>query len=281
MKTILIPVDFSDVSYTAAKYAVDFALEFHIGKLIFYNSYRLHAVDADLAAKDDETNIYREASLKHLKDMYERVVSGTDPSFSIHFHADNKPVKDGVKALVEDQDVSLIVMGIAGQSDIENTLIGENTMAVAASGVAPLLIVPRETVFEPVNRIAYATDLRDVEEVTPVSSISKFCRTMGAELHVVHADYHGKHHSPSTSLNQQLLAQYFAELQPKFHYIEEHKDDAQGIYDYVKRSDIGLIIMASRNYGFFERLFHSSLSKKLLNMADVPVVLAKNKTPFL
>jgi nucleotide-binding universal stress UspA family protein len=281
MKTILIPVDFSDVSYTAAKYAIDFATEFHIGKLIFYNSYKLHAVDADLAAPDDEKNVYKQASLKHLKEMYERVVGAGAPSFAVHFHADNKSVKDGVGKLVEAHDVSLIVMGIAGRSDIENTLIGENTMAVAASGVAPLLIVPREAVFEPVGKIVYATDLRNVEEVTPVSSIIKFCRTMGAGLHIVHADYEGKHHSPSADLNQQLLRQYFADLQPKFHYVEEHKDSAQGIYDYVKRNEIGLIIMASRNYGFFERLFHSSVSKKLLNMADVPVVLAKNKTPFV
>ncbi|WP_257669600.1 universal stress protein [Parapedobacter tibetensis] len=276
MKTLLIPIDFSDVSYTAAQYGLDLADHLNALKVIFYHSYVTTPVA--LSNSEQSENLYYDAAIKHLEKMTDRLrIPKAISRDKIILLANNHPVKTGVEAIVNQHNVSLIVMGIAGLSDIENTLIGRNTLAVAASGVAPLLIVPRNHVFQTVKKVVYATDLRDIETSTPVDSIKRIAGQLDAETYIVHVDYESQHQSPETLLCQKQLTRLLGELNPVFDMVNEHKDKAYGIFDYVKKHDIDLILMASRNYGFFERLFHNSVSKKLLNIADVPVVLLKNK----
>lgn len=273
MKTFLIPVDFSDVSYTAAQYAVDMAAHLHAKLVIFYHSYAHRPSDGY-----DEHTEYQKTTLKHLEKMAAKLhLPAAFSSGQFVYLADDKPVRSGVEAIVEQYAVSLIVMGIAGLSDIENTLIGRNTMAVAESGAAPLLIVPRNHVFKPINKVVYATDLKNVEYITPAASIIRLASQLGAETHIVHVDPATQGQTPEKMLGKQEVLTQLAPLNPVFEVVSEPKDKASGILDYVKKHDIDLILMASRNYGFFERIFHNSLSKKLLNLADVPVVLLKNK----
>jgi len=273
MKNFLIPVDFSDVSYTAAQYAVDMAAHLHATQVVFYHSYAHRPADGY-----DEHMGYQQITLRHLEKMVSKLHIPAPLSLEqFIFLADDQPVKSGVETIVTQYAISLIVMGIAGLSDIENTLIGRNTMAVAESGVAPLLIVPRNHLFKPVNKVVYATDLKNVEHVTPAASIIRLASQLEAETHIVHVDPATHGQTPEKILGKQEILKMLESLHPVFEVVSELVDKAEGIFDYVKKHHIDLILMASRNYGFFEKLFHSSVSKKLLNIVDVPVVLLKNR----
>lgn len=273
MKTFLVPVDFSDVSYTAAQYAVSMAGHLRARNVIFYHSYAHRPADGF-----DEHAGYRLSTLRHLEKMAAKLrVPATLSADGFVFLSDDKPVEAGVDAIVDQYAVSLIVMGIAGLSDIENTLIGHNTMAVAESGVAPLLIVPRDHRFCPIDRMVYATDLRDVRHTTPVESIIRLTSRLAASLHIVHVDPATHGQTPGKLKSKDELLEMLDVVDPAFEMIGEARDKADAIFEYVKVNQIDLILMASRNYSFLERLFHSSVSKKLLNIADVPVVLLKKK----
>jgi len=270
MKTLLIPVDFSEVSYTAAQYAVDLAGYLRARKLIFYHSYAHRPPDGYAE--------YHETTCRHLEKMQGKLrIPETLADAAFELTADDLPVREGVEAIVRKHAVSLIVMGIAGLSDIENTLVGRNTMAVAESGAAPLLIVPRDHMFRPIRRVVYATDLKNVVYVTPTASMLRLVGQLDAETHIVHADPATGGQTPDKVKAKDEILKLLAPLDPLFAVIAEPTDLAEGILNYVKENAIDLILMASRDYGFFERLFHSSVSKKLLNIADVPVVLLKNK----
>src|SRR5690606_7241457 len=138
-------------------------------------------------------------------------------------------------------------------------------------------IVPRDHDFKPVNQVVYATDLRDVRHVTPVESIIRLTNQLAASLHIVHVDPATQGQTPNKIQSKDELLAMLGVVDPAFEVVGEARDKADGIFEYVKANQIDLILMASRNYGFFEKLFHSSVSKKLLNIADVPVVLLKNK----
>lgn len=273
MKTFLIPVDFSDVSYTAAQYAVDMAGELNAQKVIFYHSYKDTPI-ADTRSKQS-ANPYHDAAIKHLETMVSKLHRMNALKNRILLVADNQSVKSGVEVLVNVHQVSLVVMGIAGLSDIENTLIGRNTMAVAESGVAPLLIVPRDHLLKSIKKVVYATDLKDVETATPINSIIQLVSPFRAEMHIVHVDYRHRKQSPATLLGQKQLLRYFQDFDPIFETLETHPDIATSIVNYAKEQHVDLILIASKNYTFLTRLFHASVRKKLLNMSDVPIVLLK------
>src|SRR5690606_33449849 len=98
-----------------------------------------------------------------------------------------------------------------------------------------------------------------------------------AEMHILHVDYALKRQSPATLLGQKQLMRYLDELTPVFETISTHKDTATGIFDYVKKQHIDLVLIASKKSGILRRLFHCSVRKKLLNITDVPVILLKKR----
>lgn len=276
MKRFLIPVDFSDVSCTAAQYGLDMAAYLSAQQIIFYHSYGdepRHAAETDNAPID-----LRQATIQRLEQLAGRLQIPANMERSILiFEADDRDVDDGIERLAAQYSISMIVMGISGLSDTDSMLIGQHTLRVAAAAPAPLLIVPRGHSFSPVKKVVYATDLREVKTTTPVDGITRLAQQLQAETHVIHVDYGAHPQTPESEDSQQQLLSALTGLNPVFTILRQHKDKAYGIFDYVNQHEIGLILMASRNYGFFERIFHNSVSKKLLNIADVPVVLLKNR----
>lgn len=274
MIAFLIPVDFSDVSYTTAQYGLDMASYVQARQIVFYHSYREMPRDPS----DGESPVRQEVLLRlaHLVQNL-HVPAQIDQSMLV-FEADDRYLDDGIERLVGQYSISMIVMGISGISDADNPVIGHHTLSVASAAPAPLLIVPCGHRFAPVRKIVYATDLREVETTTPVVGIMQLARQLGAQTHVIHVDYGTHRQTAESEAAQNLLLHLLADLNPTFEVVRQHKDKAYGIFDYVDRHKIDLILMASRNYGFFERIFHNSVSKKLLSIAEVPVLLLKNRT---
>lgn len=276
MKTFLIPIDFSDISYNSAQYGLDIAGFLNAQQVIFYHSYR--ETPKGLLEIIDEENAYQRASVRHIERMVQKLTLPHNiRQEQLVYEADDRPVIDGIEHLAETHAVSLVIMGISGLSDVDSTLIGQHTLGVASSAPAPLLIVPRNHRFLPIRKIVYATDLREVETTTPVDGITRLAKQLHAETHIIHVDHGAQSQSPDSKRHQQQLLAFLQELDPVFEIVDQHRDKAYGIFDYVKQHEINLILMASRNYGFFERIFHNSVSKKLLNIVDVPVVLLKNR----
>jgi nucleotide-binding universal stress UspA family protein len=61
-------------------------------------------------------------------------------------------------------------------------------------------------------------------------------------------------------------------------YIDLEKGDVvASINQYVADKNVDLLVMAKHNRSFFDRLFHSSLSKKMAIHSHIPLlVLVKN-----
>ena len=275
MKRFLIPVDFSDVSRTAAQYGLDMAGDLDVQQIVFYHSYR----ETPRHIAETETASIRQAAIQRLERMVAQLRIPANIAWgTITFEADDRVVGDGIERLASHHSISMIVMGISGLSDTDSMLIGQHTLSVAAAAPAPLLIVPRFHRFSPVKKVVYPTDLREVETTTPVDGITRLAQQLRAETHIIHVDYGAHRQTPESEAAQQHLLGVLAGLNPVFEILRQHKDKAYGIFDYVNQHEIGLILMASRNYGFFERILHNSVSKRLLNIADVPVVLLKNRT---
>src|SRR5690606_25894148 len=114
--------------------------------------------------------------------------------------------------------------------------------------------------------------------ITPVESIVLLTSQLAASLHIVHVDLATQGQTADKIRSRDALLGMLESANPTSEVVGEARDKADGIFEYVKANQIDLVLMASRDYGFFEKLFHSSVSKKLLNVADVPVVLLKNNT---
>jgi nucleotide-binding universal stress UspA family protein len=181
----------------------------------------------------------------------------------IETEADEFPLAPGVKRLTGNGDAGLVVMGITGKSDLEQILIGSHTLDLAKDSHTPLLIVPGSARFEKIRRIVFACDLEIAPDAIPVPAIRTLAQRLGARLVILNVG-----HEPAG----QPVAEAFSGSEPPEYHQVARRDIAKGIMEFAGHHDIQLVITIPQKYGFFESLFHRSVTKKLAFHTHLPLL---------
>ncbi|HLT88432.1 MAG TPA: universal stress protein [Sphingobacterium sp.] len=278
MKTIIITTDFSESALNAARYATKLAKSIDATQIVLYHAYDNLPIGTDLPMTDVSPSLVEEQSLSNLKTVKAELeqVLGENSGVSIHLVTNNFPLLRGVEGLAEEWHADLVVAGTTGRSNLEQVLIGSNTANLASSLKLPLLIIPADANCEPIHKIVFACDLRKVSNSTPVAEIGQWLERLAAKLLVLNVTLEGKRANPDTIMEQYKMHALLDILQPEYHYTEGD-DIAEEIEDFAEDHDAGLIITIPKSYGFFERLFHRSVSKQLIKKSDIPLLLLREK----
>jgi nucleotide-binding universal stress UspA family protein len=195
---------------------------------------------------------------------------------NIKLVANELPLLLGIERLVEQWHAGLVVAGSTGKSNMEQVLVGSNTVSMASAIGVPLLIVPKDAEYESMQNIVFACDLKKVSRSTPVSDIGFWLEHLEAKLLVLNVALEGKRFDPDMIPEQYRMHELLDGFGPEYHYTES-EDIAVGIEDFAAAHGAGLVISIPKSHGFFEGLFHRSVSKKLIKGADIPLLLLRDK----
>jgi len=278
METIIITTDFSEPAMNAARYATGLAKALGVPKIVLYHSYDNAPAATDIPVAETDTTLAHEGSLLALEIVEREIglVLGTDSGITVDLVVNGLPLELGVEQLAEQWRAGLVVVGTTGKSGLEKFLMGSNTVGLALSSRVPLLIVPKEAEFEPIEKITFACDLKQVNRSTPVSEIGWWLDRLQAKLLVLNVALEGKRFDPDIIPEQYKMHALLDGFKPSYHY-ETGDNIAEEIADFAEDEDAGLVITVPKTYGFFEGLFHRSVSKKLMDKTEVPLLLLKEK----
>ena len=113
MKTVIVPVDFSETSLNAAKYATKFLTGHYGVNMILHHVYDKADEAAEITAKLEQLkNHLRETGIVKTEILAEQ---GDD-------------FIDELEKLARHRQAELVIMGITGRSPISQSLIGSNTL---------------------------------------------------------------------------------------------------------------------------------------------------------
>ena len=278
MQTIIITTDFSESSLNAAKYGANLAKPLGVGHIVLYHSYDNAPLATEVPIAETDTPLAHEGSLLALEIVEGalRQVLGDAANVSIELVANGLPLVLGVQQLVEQHRAGLVVAGATGKSNLEQMLIGSSAVDLASDHKAPLLIVPKEACFTPIEKVVFACDLKQVSHTTPVAEIGLWLERLRAKLLVLHVALEGKRFNPDLIPEQYTMHSLLNRFHPEYHYTESD-DIADEIEDFAEDHDAGLIITIPKSYGFFERLFHRSVSKRLIKASEIPLLLLRER----
>jgi len=259
MKTVIIPVDFSETSLNAARYAAQMLsgkLDAHI---VLYNLYE-HDDEYDTVVNYLES-LKKELEWKGDKDIEIMLEKGDD-------------LIDSLERLSYQKTATMVVMGIAGKSPLKQALIGSNTLKLAERDVCPVLIVPPEAKFKGIKNVALASDFEDVKNITPVTYLKAVLEFFKPNLHIVHVN--SEIHVALTEelkAEKEFFVNTFSEYNPEFYFITTY-DFEDTIEQFTTDQNIDMVITVPRNHTFFQSVFKSSATKKLAFHSVVPVLAA-------
>jgi nucleotide-binding universal stress UspA family protein len=279
MKTILVLTDFSDAAANAASFAAALTHQLEVSGLILYHSYEWSPPVQTAVPVLEPANVesLHQDSLENLTLLKDRLRSFTNERTIIEILTDDRPLIMAAEAIGTQHQAGLLVMGVTGKSRLEQVLVGSNTINIAKESTIPVLLVPREAHFEKIRRIVFACDLKKVSKSTPAKEIRSLIHQLGAKLLVLNVDTEDQEHfTPDTITEQMVLHQLWDQENPEYHYINAD-DIAKGVAQFALEHDIQLVIAVPKQHGFFNSLFHSSLTKKLTFEILVPLLLIKER----
>ncbi|MBL0232508.1 MAG: universal stress protein [Chitinophagaceae bacterium] len=260
MHRVIIPVDFSETSLNAARYAANMLAGKPDVLAVLYSNYE----------SPDDLDIIRnyQQSLKReflqagvLKVECEREMGGD--------------LIDNIAQLAHTSRATLIIMGITGKSAIRQAMFGSNTLRLIDKNLYPVMIIPPDAQFKGIDHVAFASDLKSVEDVTPDALITAVLEMFDPQLHIIHVtkESYGETLPPELELEKQKLKSMFSRFDPKFHFLVK-QEFFQAIDQFIKELDIDVIITIPRHQSNATSIFKSTHTKRLAYHSHIPILAA-------
>lgn len=257
MKNILLPTDFSQNSWNAMRYALEFfkneTCKFHLLNTYTPALYGVTSVvnapgmetTSDTAAELSQEGL--EATLDRLRDTYRN----PDHTFTTLSAFNTLPGE--VLEICESKRIDMVVMGTRGASGAKAFFLGSNTVHVIRKAIVPVLGVPDGYRFKPIHNILFPTGYESKYTPADFVCLSGILRKHKAALHIVHA-LEGGSLTQTQIAHKEHLKQLLKEVPT---VIFKHKPDAAMpnlVYTYSNQNDIGLVAISNRKHAFLERL---------------------------
>lgn len=258
MKTVVVPVDFSDTSLNAAEYAVKMLANHDEVEMILY-----HCFEKDYAADDFEEKIQGLANdLRKTANVNISTLAEQGDDFI-----------EELEKFVRHRQADLVIMGITGRTGLGKIFLGSNTIKMADCKVCPVLIIPASCSYNEVKNVLLTSDLKNVVSTTPSAPIKNVLNAVKPNLHIVNVD--SEHYidiNEQYDAEREKLKQMFAEYNPSFYFLRLFDVD-EAINLFAADKNIDMLIVVHKDHSMIHKLFHSSHTKNLAYQSKVPVLV--------
>ena len=273
MTHILLPTDFSEFSRNAIRYALEM-----FGKTnenATFTLLHVHQIAAPMPAVGSvpvsaEPRLLEAAKKRLLKESVEW--QEKYPNLTINDYFTSGDVANEIESYVEDHPTDLVVVASHRKSGLDRWIEGLNAYDIAREAGCSVLVIPDTVIYNPLRRIVFATDFRnlgDFKILDPLREIVKKTETKFLMLHI----YSEKKTSPHDRyIMNDILDDYF-DSDNYCYYFLEHKDPAEGIEEFVTGYEADMLALVSQEHGFFENLFHKSVTKQMIIHSELPLLI--------
>lgn len=256
MLNVIVPLDFSQTSLNAAHYAANMYKGKADISIILYHFYQ--------DGEDTETAKNYLESLKTELSSYVNTIE-------IELESGNNFI-DSIAAFAHVKGAFMIVMGLTGKTKTEQRFSGSNTLKLSEKEVCPVLIIPEDAVYKGISNALITSELRSVEDTPTLLTLKRVLHLFKPSLHVLNIN--SEHYISVTEdfkKERDKMEELLSEFNPEFYFMRLY-DFHESVDVFVKDKNIDLIIIAPRYHNFFERLFKTQHTKKLIYYSNVPVL---------
>ena len=286
VRKILVPVDYSECSQLACRYAFQLASIIHAEIHLFHTFYSPAFDLVELTSSKKERQrikkqIYQSEKEKEevqFKAFYESVMgafSGDVSTFNV-----NHTLQPGIPTIEiidfsEDYLPDLIVMGTKGRNK-ETAILGSVTEKIIHRSDYPVLTIPEDYIFVGLNKVnsvlfVTSTDESDFESMRKLMLLTEPYHLKINYLHICKDP-----ESHKEILKLEGIKKYFSEVYRDYNiefFTADNKDILVQIDELVLEKQIKIIAISRKKRGLISKLFKSSLTKRLFYHTTVPLLV--------
>ena len=278
MKTLLIPIDFSNTSANVIRYATDFVKHVPVERIILLKSYYTSMAaqllpSADFVQMDaQEISDERQKIESHVKFIAHKLLKKCSSSTKVESGISDLPLLRAIHEAIDAEQPDLIMIGSDHISGEGRSLIGEQVISISKTSTAPVLIIPAGLRYQNIKQALVPCDFAAIFRMTLLKEL-RSSQWLHPKLIVLNVDPAKINSTPSeenTAALKQMLESYFYRV-----YYSKDKNVVHGILDFSEQHEVQLIIALPGRYSFFSNLTHKSITNALAVNANQPVLILK------
>ena len=273
MKTILYATDCSKHDIDILQYAHELCNKLK-ASLILLHVYSIPPIQFSTIrprkylsthAHDEQLNILKEYTTKHIKQNAIK----TQIRFEV---TENISVSDGILSSIKEVSPDLLLVGMKDDHTAREMFSGSIAKALLEKVNCPLLIVPNMQNFKSIKKIVYATDFEE-DDILAIQRLVEIAQPLNAEINIVHIatkdEYAGK---DRMEWLKEMLQEKVVYQNITFQMV--YQDTVyDGLRSYINSNNADVVALLEREEnGFFKRLFHKDLTKKIESNITIPML---------
>lgn len=277
MKAILIPVDFSKSSETAALYAIQMAIETK-ARIVFFHAYLIPVTAPDVHVGEPVLLEIEHNFLKDLTEYSASLLGTVKESAQVEFHNEVRPgfIHTQLQDIIKAFNIDIIVMGTKGQSGVlKKIFIGSNAVNVIEKSSVPVLVIPEKSSYKPVRKVVFATNLETPGIQMLIEPLFEWSWIHTMELHFLVVI------PPGTEMHSSRQLEAYIDLEGAFghlpHFLEVIEDpNITGAIDtYLHEIKADMLVTIPGKHDFLEKLFNQSITREMVFHTDIPILCLK------
>jgi nucleotide-binding universal stress UspA family protein len=276
MKTIIVPVDFSDYSEFALKAAASLAKD-NKAEII-----AMHMLDLQTALMNESESYQLERSAFLLELAKKRFKGFLNKDYlkdvKVVPMVKHFKIFSEVNDVAKQENADLIVMGSHGATGFKELFLGSNTEKVIRFSDIPVLIIKTDPEKFKLKTVVYATDLSK-ESVGAYVQMKSIVEDFGGKLKIVHVNT--PYDNFRTTSEMELEARdFFQTAEGNQDLVKDvafvcDRTVEKGILNYAGSIDADLIAVSTHARKGLSHVFRGSLSEDIANHADLPIMTIK------
>jgi len=276
MKTILVPIDFSQTSQHALRYAKRLAERLDAALKVVHFDDSLVQIEQPLVVKAGMTRT--ETLESHLRNFVNTPAAEEDGTVETTVKIDleirsNVSASKGIIQLTKEADHLLTVMGTTGSHDALERLFGSVSTEVAQQAVGPVILVPQEAKLDVIDHVLFASNYESADAEI-LEDMTYFAQLFQSKIHFVHVSDQKDGYDSGT--RDHIFDLLFQDDTPSFSFemstIPNHSV-VQGLKQYAEDHAIDLIVLVNRDRGLIDNFLQRSITQQIGLFTKVPLMV--------
>ena len=280
-KKLLLPTDFSKNSLNAIEYAIKLyeheKCDFYILNIYSQDRYGLDSLNR-LDPDDAFNKLSEKRSKQGLGDILTHLTfEDKNPKHAFHVLSRSTLLLDAIDDIIKSLHINMVIMGAKGMTNKRIGKYGKTTLSVIESvRKCPVLVVPRNAIFNHPKEIVLATDFKTDFNFFDVKQLAEIAKLNKSSIQVLSLESDATL-NPKQKENKIMLIKYFEDIDLGFNIVHNAKMDI-ALNCFVKIRKSNMVSYVNKKRTFWERLgFGKHTLGKLGYFENIPVLALNDK----
>ncbi len=287
MKKILVPVDFSENTWSVCKFATLVSRHDHAEIKLFHSYFdQVIVTDSSFPTGIDTETMINEQLLRDIKirshaaivslqgKLMEYLKKEKIANTKVIFTLEGGEPEYAIMETARDYQPDYIVMGTSGSGN-KGFLEGSVSRRVMNHADVPVFALPEMESIPVINNILYVSEIHE-NDISVLNALFDILEPFNISVHFLHILVHEDLEEAEKRLEP--VRKYFSEQERQgslSYHLKKETDIQEDVENFIREKDISMISFIPHKKSFISRLFSRTLTKKDLLQMNTPLLALK------